>query len=131
MDVIEIRKIYVEKLTEICTGCFDRIDNLLVYEYNIILEHKPVELYICGIYGDYEDSPYFDDVIKKIQQHYYENWEVTYNKKSRYLILLYKNDLTEVLQNPKEIEEPEEIKIVKKIEEPEEKNRFNLMDMEE
>lgn len=131
MNIEEIRKIYVEKLTEICTGCFNRIDSFLIYEYNTILKHKPAEIYIYRVYSDYDGSPYFEDIIIKIQQHYSENWEVSFNEKSKNIIFLYKNDLTEILRNPKEIKTVVETKVEVEIKEPEEKNRFDLMDVEE
>ncbi len=133
MNIKEIREQYLENLATICESLFDKIDRYFILSYNEILKYSTFSINVHRVYSDYDSSIYFDDAIIKTQQYYSENWNVTFNKKLKTFYFSYKNsgDLTEVLQNPKEIKAVVETKIKVEVEEPEEENRYKLMDMEE
>ncbi len=129
MNIKEIKAIYLTNLEEICESCYSQIDNHLILGYDKILEHEPITIHVCHFYSDYERSAYFKDVIAKMKQHYHENWDISFNKKTSRFAFTYKGSLTDILKNPKEMEEAIETDIIEE-EIEEDISRSDLMDIE-
>lgn len=122
MNIIEIRRKYLEKLEEKCASCFNNINSILVKSYNQVMNNKTVEIRKDYITSDFDSDPWREDVKKKIQEHYAGNWDVTVELRSHkkldpeiWYVFLYKGNLHEAAPEVKKIE-PVEEELVERVE---------------
>lgn len=103
MNLTEIKKGYLEKITKMCLEYSNKIDKILIIKYKFIMEHKRIEFQEGDIKYNYLAESYKKDVLKAIQQHYIKNWDIVYyedlvsnKEKGGLFIFTYKEDHQEI-----------------------------------
>lgn len=106
----EIKKRYFEQLELKYLQSCQKIDDILIKCYKFLIEHKRIEIHKRPILGVLDNDYIQEDLIKKIQQHYSKNWNVTYIDKNQHVdkneifVFSYKNDLSTDIQESKVID---------------------------